>query len=581
MRVHKGRIFKLPRIKFFGLKKIGDIKISRRVLIGFLIITIIAGAIGCVGIAGMFRISTASQSMYENETKPLEYVSGMIESIQSMRVEARNALLYTGDSAQIDEIKKNVAKEDEAFRSCDQKYLGTLTAANEISQIKATAEVYEKQFLPSINEVLDQCSKRNTEKAKAALIDMEGYKVQLIDHTYEKCFTNSSNGAYSKSVENKALFLTLTTLLIAIILLGMAFSIILCITISKSISKPINEMVCVAGKFANGELDTQIVYHSRNEIGQLADSFRSAFASLRNIISEISSALGRMSGGDMSMNDLREFQGDFACISASVNLILKSLNETFTMIRTSSEQISGGSEQVSGGAQVLAQGAAEQAGSIEELSKSIADISQKVKDNTHYVDQVSEFVEGTMRHVEQSNEKMKQMLSAMEDIRISSGEIGKIIKVIDNIAFQTNILALNAAVEAARAGQAGKGFSVVADEVRNLASQSAKAAKRTTQLIENSVQKVAYGSQIANSTAAALNEVSQQMTSVGKTVGNIQQASDNQASSISDITLDVEHISAVVQMNSATAEESAAASEELSAQADLLKKEILKLKLRG
>ena len=256
------------------------------------------------------------------------------------------------------------------------------------------------------------------------------------------------------------------------------------------------------------------------------------------------------------------------------------MSETLSIINTSSEQVSSGADQVSSGAQALAQGATEQASSTQELSATISEVSESVRQNAENVDLVTNYVRAAVAGVEHSNEQMQQMLAAMNNMNISSNEIVKIIKVIDDIAFQTNILALNAAVEAARAGAAGKGFAVVADEVRNLANKSANAAKQTTVLIESSINDVQDGSKIADQTAKLLAEVQEKVQLVGGTIQKIDQASTEQAAAITQITQGVEQVSAVVQTNSATAEQSAASSEELSAQADMLRKLIAKFTLK-
>ncbi|MEG2053959.1 MAG: methyl-accepting chemotaxis protein, partial [Oscillospiraceae bacterium] len=260
--------------------------------------------------------------------------------------------------------------------------------------------------------------------------------------------------------------------------------------------------------------------------------------------------------------------------------IIVSLSDTLNNIHIASDQVSGGADQVSGGAQALSQGATEQASSIEELSATVAEISSQVKANAENAKSASGLSDEAGAEVEQGNQHMQKMIAAMGDISDTSSQIGKIIKTIDDIAFQTNILALNAAVEAARAGAAGKGFAVVADEVRNLAGKSAEAAKNTTALIESSITAVANGTKIADDTAKSLFIIVDKVREVTDKINEIATASAEQASAVVQVTQGLDQISAVVQTNSATSEESAAASEELSGQAQMLNDMVSKFKLK-
>jgi len=250
-------------------------------------------------------------------------------------------------------------------------------------------------------------------------------------------------------------------------------------------------------------------------------------------------------------------------------------------INQASDQVASGSEQVSFGAQALSQGATEQASSVEELSATIVELSGHVKVNADHAAEASRLSNDAGSGVMESDGHMKEMIEAMGDISDKSKEIGKIIKTIDDIAFQTNILALNAAVEAARAGSAGKGFAVVADEVRNLAQKSAEAAKNTTVLIEGSILAVDNGTRIVGQTAKSLQDVVVKAGNVTNKMTDIANASEQQAKAIAQVTQGIEQIAAVVQTNSATAEESAAASEELTGQAQMLKELVGKFRLNG
>ncbi len=351
--------------------------------------------------------------------------------------------------------------------------------------------------------------------------------------------------------------------------------------IRGSIVKPVDGLCTVAHEMANGNLGVAVPKTGNNEIGMLADSLKETLANLQTYINDISHNMETMASGDMTHEITQEYVGDFANIKESINKISSALNNTLSSINIAAEQVNSGADQVATAAQSLSQGATEQASSIEELSSSIMSVSEQVNQNAKNVNIAGDYVHESQNGIENSNMYMQQMMEAMSDINESSSQISKIIKVIDDIAFQTNILALNAAVEAARAGAAGKGFSVVADEVRNLASKSADAAKQTTILIEGSVTSVGKGMEIAQETAKALETVKSQSEMVVQTIKKIQEASNEQAEAINQITIGLEQISSVVQTNSATSQESAAASEELSGQAQMLREEISQFRLKN
>ena len=372
------------------------------------------------------------------------------------------------------------------------------------------------------------------------------------------------------------------TAVISTVVLGLAailISIFAVLRIANRITKPIDNVVRAIDKMSDGDLDVNLVVQRQDEIGRISIKINQMVEKFRNIISDISYFLSELSGGNLSVASDVIYPGEFLNIQNSLTAIAFQLNETMTLISNAANQVNAGAEQVAAASQALSAGATEQAASVEELSASVTTVAKQAGENAENVRQASTYVAQTTTGVRQGNEQMKQLTGAMHEIRTSSEKISNITKVIEDIAFQTNILALNAAIEAARAGTAGKGFAVVADEVRMLAAKSADAASQTAALIEQSTVTVVEGDALVANTVKTLEEISRQAEQVNNAIVLVEQASSNQAEAIDQIMKGLSQVSDVVQTNAATAEESSASSEELAAQAQTLNVEVSKFHL--
>lgn len=378
---------------------------------------------------------------------------------------------------------------------------------------------------------------------------------------------------------------TVNGIIITIILMVvfLAISSYMAYRLARQIGEPVKDCAQRLRLLAEGDLDTPVhEIHTGDETQILADSARTLVRGFRLMIQDMDEMLAEMSRGNLTADSKCEeaYVGGYRGLLDSARKLSAQLSDTLRQINQSADQVSAGAEQVSAGAQALSQGATEQASAIEELAATINDISGKIIATADRAGDVHSQSSETGREVEQCNEQMFELVNAVRDIGESSSQIGKIIKTIEDIAFQTNILALNAAVEAARAGTAGKGFAVVADEVRNLASKSAEASKSTSVLIEGSARSVEKGMKIADETAASLQKAVISTENTVKAVDKITEATAEQSQAVSQVTQGMDQISSVVQTNSATAEESAAASEELSGQAVILKELVGQFKTR-
>ena len=300
---------------------------------------------------------------------------------------------------------------------------------------------------------------------------------------------------------------------------------------------------------------------------------------VKNRLIQLSESADRIADGDLATEVVTSTGDELGDAAASFEIMRQRVRDVLLEINHGADQVAAGAQNVSDASVALSQGASEQAASVEQLSASISEIASQTASNAQNAEKANELTVGTRSRAEMGNQEMQEMLAAMEEINASSVNISKIIKVIDEIAFQTNILALNAAVEAARAGQHGKGFAVVAEEVRNLAARSAKAAKETTDMIEGSMEKVEAGRGIAHKTAQALSEIVGDVASVADIVASIAKASNEQKLALEQINQGVQQVSQVVQSNSSTSEEAATASQHLSAQADSMKANVGKFRL--
>lgn len=335
--------------------------------------------------------------------------------------------------------------------------------------------------------------------------------------------------------------------------------------------------------FSCGNLDTSKIIRDRDRITKDYEDeigvFSRKVSGLMRYMRNLEDSIKQVSEGDLtaevpicSPND--QIGNAFYKLVSNFHGLVNSMVKVI-------EQVTAGADLVSNSSQALSQGTTEQASAIQQLTAALEQIASQTQLNAKNAEEANKFAKSAKENASEGNAHMADMLRAMEDISISSNNINNIIKVIDDIAFQTNILALNAAVEAARAGQHGKGFAVVADEVKNLAGKSADAAKETTELIENSIRKVEAGSRIANQTANALNEIVTQVDRAANLISSIAQASAQQASGIEQINTGISQVSQVIQTNAAVAEESAAASQELSAHAANLMEQASVFKLRS
>lgn len=558
-----------------------NLSISGKLILGFGSVLVLMIITAIISINNISSISEQTQ-LYARHTVP-----GM-QYMYKMQVDMRAASQYMLNAIVEDDIEaSNAALEkanewDSDFSTSMEAFIGAqrndslMADIEKINTITTEASAARAQII----ELLSEQAEGNDNQALKLYFDQYEPVVEQITEILEGFEEVALQRADEQSATTDRLMETSWKVLIATVSVSVVLTILMAFVIRKSILTPVREIVNVYDEMSKGHMkNLEIPYESKDELGKMAQSIRKTNTLIVSYLQDISEKLKMMAQGDMRVNVDMEYIGDFAIIKKSIEDTASSLNHTLQTIAIAAEQVSTGASQVSSGAQALASGSTEQASSVEELSVTVTKVAEEAAANSENVKIATQYVEQAGTGVETGNEHMEQLTDAMMEINSASNQIANITKVIEDIAFQTNILALNAAIEAARAGNAGKGFAVVADEVRNLAAKSAEAAKQTADLIQTSVETASKGTQITTQTAQILLNIREKTRLVVESIKNIDHASEDQAVAIDQIKMGLNQVSSVIQTNAATAEENSATSEEMSAQAVTLHEEVAKFKL--
>ena len=550
-----------------------NLELSKKLILGLGIMVAISAAMMIIAIVSLHDIGGLVNRLYQSPFTVSTQSIMLQKEIQNMGREIRGMVLYEDPSyfdsvlASSGRAKANLALVEKRFLGDQQLILDMYQSLDEIEA--AGKEINRLVAGGKIEEAKNSADIDFRTAMKSGIETSQ----EIVDFALDKALEFNEDAGIA--LENATVMLIV--LLVVMVVLCMGVTTVL----SRAVSRPISQLTDAAKKLAAGALNIEIDSYSKDEVGTLAEMFREMSGSMKAVIKDIGQQLGAMSNGDFTVAPRAEYTGDYVSIKNALINIRESLSNTLNEINLSADQVFSGSAQVSDSAQTFSEGAADQAGSIEELAAAINEISFQVRETAANMEAARRLTAKAGEQVAVSNRQMEEMLLAMGEIGAKTEQIRAINNTIEEIAFQTNILALNAAVEAAHAGESGKGFAVVAGEVRRLAGKSTDAAKRTSDLIDGTVQAVEKGRKIANITAESLHNVVESTNEVLNTVDKIDEAAQHQAGSIVQVTQEIDQISYVVQNNSATSEESAAASEELSGQAQMLKELVGRFKIDG
>lgn len=561
---------------------IKNLRVKQKMMCIIIPVVVLLVALGIVSILFLQQVNSASTEISQNSLPSVIVAEEINTNSSDFRIAEYKHVLAT-DAAAMQTHEATMDALNAELSSLFAQYTGIITNDTDKAMIE-TIQSRWQEYLAINQSVIEVSSANNQQEAMSILGSESEAAFDELSTTCLELVEFNKTQADEFSAEGDKVYNIAMSVMIACIVAISLIVITVSLMVTNSIVKPVRELDAVAQEIANENLNQVINYQSRDELGALASNFMRTVDRLKNYIDyidEIAAALSTLAEGVLYYDLQQEYTGEFAKVKTALVQIFDSLNETMSGINAASDAVASGSEQMANGAQSLADGAMEQASTVEELVASITDVTGKITGTAEEAEQAGGLVVEADQQIDFSNQKMKDMVEAMQIIDEKSKEIRNIVASIEDIATQTNLLALNAAIEAARAGEAGKGFAVVAEQVKVLAEQSAEAAKNTVALIEDSGRAVDKGVAIANDTATALNSVVEGVKSVTVTMEGIVDSSKGQAKAMGEIEHAVEGISAVVQNNSATAEETSAASEELNGQATLLKDLVDKFKLKS
>lgn len=560
-----------------------NLKISKKIICTFAVVLLLTFVLGVVSLVSTNNIASTSDN-YVNISIPA--LSNLESARRYIRIFQANILkaACTDDKADLDKLVEEIGTDRETFFSYLDSFLEyDPQFSDEVEQIHTIMD-----DAASIREGIIEASAKFTYEG-----NLEAYSLYLNDYEPNltevtgilENLTTELGEAITTRYDNAQTTKTINiVMIIAVVVAAAVLVVILTIVLTKAIVPPITQIEDSMNLIANGllkEADGTITYRSKDEIGVLAHAARKVIRFFQNVLPSISDVCRNYGNGNFNCvcENYDSYVGETSEIRDSLMYIRDNLSAALSNVDQASDQLLSGADEVASGAQALAQGATQQASSIQELSETITTISDAIQANSENAAEASEKANAAGTEVQEVNVKMAELVKAMNEINEFSGETKKIVKTIEDIAFQTNILSLNAAIEAARAGAAGKGFAVVAEEVRNLAGKSAEAAQNTTRIIESTVNSIVSGNQLCAEVAEKMNKVGETAGEVTVINNKIAESSKAAADSIVKVTVGVDQISNVVQTNSATSEQSAAASEELSSQANMLKELVKKFSL--
>lgn len=562
------------------LKKLNNMKVRPKLIFCFVLVVCIASISGILGTILLLNMD----SQYSNALVVNGFSQGEIGNL--------NTYINKGSATVRDLIMLSDPDElKEAQEELNTISQGTTDAFETITSKYEFTTDKELEYITTIEDTLPKYREIRDKVVELGLANKNDEALEMFRTEATPLLNKISDSAQGladlekTAGEEESTKLTaqsrLTVLIVIIVIATAIFiSVLFAVTIAKSFAVPIIEIKDASAKLARGELDIDIAHTSSDELGDMADSFRSAIAMLNSYIKDLTRGLNEIANGNLDVDPTVTFKGDFNKLEASIVTIITSLSETLKQINEASDQVSAGSRQMAESAQSLAEGATDQAGAVEELTATIENVSQLVQTSAQNAGQAADDAKNYEKEAAVSNSEMEQLSNAMDQISLTSKKIESIITEIEDIASQTNLLSLNASIEAARAGEAGKGFAVVADQIGQLASESAQSAVNTRKLIENSLLEIARGNEITEKTMLSLSKVIDGIQSLAKASGEISNMSASQADAMNQIAMGIEQISEVVQNNSAAAQETSATSEELSAQSESLNSLIAQFKIK-